>query len=155
MPALLARPPVVGAAQGLAIHGNHLSLGQPVDAAHPCPEAVPEAVRVDAGKHPGKGVGAGDAIGQLQEPAEPLNLRNHSALHWANNSTSSHPSAPATTPQMVMVMMSSRLCRLPCGLLGSAKLLKCSTKLVPSPLLIITTVVKMVDFSYKPIVSLS
>ena len=67
------------------------------------------------------------------------NLRNHSALHWANNSTSSHPSAPATTPQMVMVMMSSRLCRLPCGLLGSSKLLKCSTKLVPSPLLIITT----------------
>ena len=73
------------------------------------------------------------------EPAEPLNLRNHSALHWANNSTSSHPSAPATTPQMVMVMMSSRLCRRPCGLLGSAKLLKCSTKLVPAPLLIITT----------------
>ena len=48
-----------------------------------------------------------------------------SALHWANNSTSSHPSAPATTPQMVMVMMSSRLCRLPLrppGILQTAEM---------------------------------
>ena len=36
-----ARPLVVGAAQGLAIHGNHLSLGEPLDAAHPSHETFP------------------------------------------------------------------------------------------------------------------
>lgn len=36
------------------------------------------------------------------------------------------------------MMMSSRLCRLPCALLGSSKLLKCSIKLASSTPLITT-----------------
>src|SRR5215216_3840490 len=58
-------------AKGLSIDGEHFTVGQAIDVAHPANEAVLELCRVDASKDPAEGVMRGDAIWEGKKAAQP------------------------------------------------------------------------------------
>ena len=66
-----ARGAVKGVAQGLAVDGNDLSLGEIPDSLNPVDEAVLELPRVQASKDTGKGIMGRDPIGQVQKASQP------------------------------------------------------------------------------------
>ena len=63
---------VEGAAQGLAVQGDHVSVGAFIEEAHPGGEAGGEVFRVNAAQDAGEGVVRGDAVQQGDVLAEPV-----------------------------------------------------------------------------------
>ena len=68
---LRALPRIEGGAQRLAINGDDLAAQRAAQALRPAQEGVQEALRVECGEEAVEGVVAGDAVGQLQEGAQP------------------------------------------------------------------------------------
>src|SRR5262249_61329096 len=56
----------------LPVHRDGLEPGRRAQLGHPLPEARRERLTVEGREHPVEGVVAGDAVGQLQEPLEPV-----------------------------------------------------------------------------------
>ena len=92
---LVAGRAVARAAQGLAVD-RHLARHQVGHGGHPTPEAGLELHGVDQGEEAAEGVVGGDAVGQLQEAAQPLQLGvaealdGHPVVRTAQDSTQGH-----------------------------------------------------------------
>ena len=77
----LAQNLVVGSAQGLAINGNHLPFGDVTHFCDPTQKASLKLVGVQCRENTTKRIMRGNAIGQLQEGLQPLELRLPERLH--------------------------------------------------------------------------
>src|SRR5205823_5282754 len=66
---------VVRTAQRLAVNGHLLQPQLFANFDHPVPEALRELLRIEQLEHPTERVVRGNAVGQLQERLEPVDLR--------------------------------------------------------------------------------
>ena len=76
-----AATPAAAAAQGLAVQGDDFARQRAAQALGPGAEGFGELLRVEHGKDASEGVVAGDAVGQLQEFAQPMLLGLAELLH--------------------------------------------------------------------------